>query len=106
MTICPHFIEVLGKPPILNTFKGPKQPKQHRKTPELKQYSSATQCGLFCRQTIPLTIYAYRKGGGKPRDYMMTKGGSGYPPKMMTSFMNSPLPAANQQLPEPSAAEE
>ena len=26
-------------------------------------HSSATQCGLFYRQTIPLTIYTYREGG-------------------------------------------
>ena len=32
------------------------------------------------------------EGGGGPKYDMMTRGGgSGYPPKMMTSFMNSPL---------------
>ena len=33
------------------------------------------------------------RGGGYPKDDMMTRGGggAGYPPKMMTSFMNSPL---------------
>ena len=33
------------------------------------------------------------EGGGEPKYDMMTRGrgGSGYPLKMMTSFMNSPL---------------
>ena len=38
-------------------------------------------------------MMTWRRGGGQPKYDMMTRGrgGSGYPPKMMTSFMNSPL---------------
>ena len=38
-------------------------------------------------------IWWHGGGGGEPKYDMMTRGrgGSGYPPKMMTSFMNSPL---------------
>ena len=35
-----------------------------------------------------------KRGGGEPKDDMMTRGrggGAGYPQKVMTSFMNSPL---------------
>ena len=39
--------------------------------------------------------FTFSKGGELPKDDPMTRGrggwGSGYPPKMMSSFMNSPL---------------
>ena len=60
---------------------------------ELKKYSSATLGMLFCPVSILLTIYAYKKGGGGSRKmtWWQGEGGSGYSPKVMTAFMNSPL---------------
>ena len=57
------------------------------------QLWSKVQHTLFCREISYVASYASGEGGGSQN---VTKddegwGGSGYPPKMMTSFMNSPL---------------
>ena len=66
-----------------------------KRASELKRWSSATQCMLFCRGSILLTIYAYKGAGGAKRwlDDKGDEGGleSGYLPKVMTSFINCPL---------------
>ena len=67
--------EILGKPPILNS-EVISNLNIIERAPELKQYSPATQCMLFCRKTIHLTINA-RKGGGEQKDDMMTRGREG-----------------------------
>ena len=53
---------------------------------------TATRGTLFCRGSILLTIYAYKRGGVVERWHDdKGEGGSQYPLKVMTSFMNSPL---------------
>ena len=55
-----------------------------------------TQHTLFCREISFVTSYAHMRGGGSQKvtsdDEGEGGGGSGYPPKKMTSFVNSPLP--------------
>ena len=60
---------------------------------ELKKYSSATRGTLFCRGSILLTIYASKKGGGMPKDDMLTRGGGGVsiPPKSDDVIYEQPL---------------
>ena len=55
---------------------------------------SEAQHTLFCREISFVASYAHMGEGGDSQkvtsDDEGEGGGSGYPPKMMTSFMNSP----------------
>ena len=56
---------------------------------------------LFCRGSILLTIYAYKGRGGVAERWHDDKGeggGSGYPSKVMTSFMNRPLQKSDFEI--------
>ena len=93
---------LITKYPLLNFRQAPNYLKfisevisnqNIERTSELKRNNPKGPCACcFVADKIFSPFTRTKGGGGEPKDDMMTRGrGSGYPPKVMSSFMNSPL---------------